>query len=492
MAIPQTTLHRLAEEQSPWRQAGAVPEHLAPPVPRLLADVLWQRLLNPRLRRFQVILGPRRVGKTTLLYQTVQRLLSHGIPPSRIWWWRLDHPLLTDADLGDLVRLAVDAAPEQPVFVMLDEVVYAPDWDRWLKTFHDEHWPVRIAATASAIGALRRRTAESGVGRWEELHLMPYQFGEFLDLARSQDRSSPEAAAAGQAMEAITVEHSLAETLSALPTGIQPSTPPAEWRRAFLLTGGFPELLLSPGTPTDLTQPARLLESQRVLYGDAVERAIYKDIPQAFGVDNPALLERMVYALAGQIAGIVAPERLARALGISQPTVARYLAYLERSFLVFALPNYSGTEGRIQRRRRKLYFIDGAVRNAALHRGLAPESDADEMGLLQENLVAAALHDLALQSGARLHHWRVDNDEVDLVLADHRGPLAFEIASSLNHPRRGLAALMRSHPEFRGGCYLVAPQAPVLPPTAEEAGTLPLDTLLLAIHGQTRRCLAEE
>ena len=64
-----------------------------------------------------------------------------------------------------------------------------------------------------------------------------------------------------------------------------------------------------------------------------MERAIYKDIPQAFGVDNPALLERMVYALAGQIAGIVAPERLARALGISQPTVARYLAYLERSFL---------------------------------------------------------------------------------------------------------------------------------------------------------------
>lgn len=480
MPIPPSTLDHLAEEQNPWRQAGEVPDTLAPPVARPLAEVLWRRLANSRLRRFQVVLGPRRVGKTTVLYQTVQRLLRHGVPPQRIWWWRLDHPLLAEATLGELVRAAIDSGVEHPVYVMLDEVVRAPDWDRWLKTFHDERWPVRVVATASAIGALRSRTLESGVGRWEEQHLMPYQFGEFLDLA-------------GQSAEPMAVGESLAATLRGLPAGTRPAAKLARWREAFLLTGGFPELLVPQSAtpdPGELTLPQRLLESQRVLRSDAVERAIYQDIPQAFGVDNPALLERLAYSLAGQATGILAPERLARDLGLSQPTVARYVAYLERSFLVFALPNYSGTEARIQRRRRKLYFVDGAVRNAALQRGLALLGDANEIGVLQENLAAAALHGLALEAGIRLHHWRVGNDEVDLVLADHRAPLAFEVASSLDHPRQGLAALAGRHPEFRGRCYLVAPQAPVRQPTADAAGTLPLDFLLLAVHRQMAQHLS--
>lgn len=384
MPIPSATLLRLAEEQNPWRQVGDVPSTLAPPVARPLAEVLWRRLANSRLRRFQIVLGPRRVGKTTVLYQTVQRLLRDGISAQRIWWWRLGHPLLAEASLGELVRAAVDSGVEHPVYVMLDEVVRAPDWDRWLKTFHDERWPVRIVATASAIGVLRSRTIESGVGRWQERHLMPYRFGEFLDLV-------------GQATPPMTAGDSLAATLRMLPAGARPAPKLARWREAFLHTGGFPELLLPQTTapaadPSEPPLPQRLLESQRVLRSDAVERAIYQDIPQAFGVDNPALLERLAYSLAGQTAGILAPERLARDLGLSQPTVARYLAYLERSFLVFALPNYSGTEARIQRRRRKLYFVDGAVRNAALQRGLALLDDPDELGVLQENLVAAALH----------------------------------------------------------------------------------------------------
>ena len=104
--------------------------------------------------------------------------------------------------------------------------------------------------------------------------------------------------------------------------------------------------------------------------------------------------------------------------------------------------------------------------------------------MLRENLVAAALNALALHSGVRLHHWRAANHEVDLLYGDPRAPLAFEVASSLNHPRSGIAALLRNHAEFRARCYLVAPQAPVAHADAETPGTLPLDTLLLAIYAQ--------
>ncbi|MCY4369370.1 MAG: DUF4143 domain-containing protein [bacterium] len=112
-------------------------------------------------------------------------------------------------------------------------------------------------------------------------------------------------------------------------------------------------------------------------------------------------------------------------MGISQPTFDRYLSYLEHTFLVFTLPNYSGREATVQKRGRKLYFYDGAVRNAALQRGLAVLDNPTELGLLIENLVAASLQTHALRSGIRLHYWRDGNNEVGLIYAHPTQPLSF-------------------------------------------------------------------
>ena len=477
---------RVFDEQNPWLQGGGVPPSLAPPVERPLAQRLWRRILRDEPRRHQLILGPRRVGKTTVLYQTVRRLLDAGIEAQRVWWLRLDHPLLMQMALGDVLRSVLSASAAtaaRPAYVMLDELVYAADWDLWLKTFHDEQWPVRIAATSSATAALGGRRTESGVGRWSEQRLMPYTFDEFLELV-----DQPRGVAAGPA---------LAATVGALPAGARAASGIDRRRQVFLLTGGFPELLVNQrraGGPRDPDAPdvhSMLLESQRVLRGDAVERAVYKDIPQSFGVDNPLLLERLLYALAGQVAGLLSPSSLCRDLGVSQPTFDRYLSYLERAFLVFTLPNYAGREAAVQRRGRKLYFVDGAIRNAALQRGLAPLGDPVELGLLLENLVAASLHALAAQTGVRLHHWRDGRLEVDLIFADPRQPLAFEVGMSPSHSRKGLAALIERHEQFRGHSYLVTPQSPVQHAGAAESGigTLPLDTLLIAIGAQARRAL---
>ncbi|HET8624079.1 MAG TPA: DUF4143 domain-containing protein [Gemmatimonadales bacterium] len=175
--------------------------------------------------------------------------------------------------------------------------------------------------------------------------------------------------------------------------------------------------------------------------------------------------------------------------GMSEATVDRYLSYLERAFLVFTLPNYSGIESSRQRRGRKLYFVDGAVRNAALQRGIAPLSDAAEMGVLTENLVAGHLHALAQQSQVRLYHWRDRNDEVDLIYDHPEQPLAFEIASSVRHATSSLHRFVERYPRFKGQSFLVAPDAPYLPASDANGGVgiLPLDLLLLAIGAQTEK-----
>lgn len=501
-------LQTVIREQNPWFQLGRVSASMAPPTDRPMARALWRLLVSDRPRRYQIVLGPRRVGKTTVLYQTVRHLIEQGTPPSLIWWLRMDHPLLMQLDLGPLVRVVlntVDASPAQPVYLMLDELVYADRWDLWLKTFYDEGWPVRVAATSSATAALRDRRMESGVGRWTEQLLTPYLLPEYLELL---DMAHP-----------VPAGESLAESLAALAGGQHSSQELRRTRRRLMLVGGFPELLLAdhlrprrgkpdlglgpqhvlPSQPelfqADDLRPPRdepdlVLESQHVLRSDAVERALYKDIPQSYGVRNPLMLERLLYVLAAQVSGILSPSRISRELGISIQTLDRYLSYLERAFLVFTLPNYSGRETNVQKRGRKLYFVDGAVRNAALHRGLAVLDDPVEMGALLENLVAASLRALAQRTGVRLFHWRDGDHEVDLVFDHPDRPLAFEIASSSSHSRSGLRALIRRYPRFKGGCYLAAPQVPVIHPDDSGIGTLPLDLLLVVADTLTNQYLA--
>jgi predicted AAA+ superfamily ATPase len=474
-------LQRVFDEQNPWQRSGQVPPTLARQIERPLAKLLWRRLHDDDPHRFQLVLGPRRVGKTTALYQTVRHLIAEGVEPTRIWWLRLDHPLLLQENLGDLVRAVLNtshATPAAPVFLMLDEVVYTDRWDLWLKTFFDEQWPVRIAATSSATAALRERRLESGVGRWSEQHLTPYLFTEFLALV---ERDRP-----------VEVGDTLADSLARLRHGQRADRDLAGWRRLFMLVGGFPELLTAARDRPDEDEPSRLLESQQVLRADAVERAIYKDIPQSFGVDNPMMLERLLYVLAAQITGLLSPSNICSELGVSQPTFDRYLSYLEQAFLVFTLPNYSGREATVQKRGRKLYFVDGAIRNAALQRGLAPLDNPTELGVLLENLVAATVRSLALHTGVRLHHWRDGKHEVDLIFDHPNQPLAFEIGLSPDHPRAAITALHERHPRFRGRCYVVAPQASVTQPdaTASGIGTLPLDLFLQVVGAQAEAALA--
>ena len=479
---------RVFQEQNPWFESGVVPSALAPAVERPLARTLWRRLLREEPHRYQLILGPRRVGKTTVLHQTVRHLIAEGIEPERVWWLRMDHPVFQQTSLHELMRSVVAAAgatADRPVYVMLDELVYAQDWDLWLKTFHDDRWPVRIAATSSATAALKQRRLESGIGRWAEQRLLPYLLDEFLELVGAPLRLKPES--------------TLAETLRGLDAGTRARPDIAGWREIFLLTGGFPELIVPfEGTNLREEEPGfnvddLLLGSQRVLRDDAVDRAIYKDIPQSFGRIDPMTLERLLYVLAGQIGGVLSPTNLATNLAIAQPTVDRYLSYLERTFLVFTLPNYGGSEAKVQRRGRKVYFVDGAIRNAALQRGLAPLGDPVELGVLLENLAATAVHALAAHSGIRQHYWREGKHEVDLIYDDPRQPVAFEISSSIGHRRTGLRALMDRYPRFQGHSYLVAPQAPVQHADAasDAIGTLPLDTFLVAVGAQARRALVD-
>lgn len=85
---------RIIDVQIPWHRAGRVPDVLAPPVERPLAQELWRLNVGDGPRRNLLVLGARRVGKTTAMYQTVRHLLDGAGPGGQPWWLRLDYPVL--------------------------------------------------------------------------------------------------------------------------------------------------------------------------------------------------------------------------------------------------------------------------------------------------------------------------------------------------------------------------------------------------------------
>ncbi len=472
-------------QQNPWHRQGEVPDWWAPSGERMPARWLWTRLGDHALRRFQIVLGPRRTGKTVTMYQTVRRLIDSGINPHRIWWVSLDHPLTTSVSLEVLINFFIkesQATLDNPSFVFLDELVSADMWDLWLKQFYDQYLPIRLVASASAASALRRGRLESGIGRWDETYLGPCLLNEALELS-------------GCTVIVETRTH-LASTFSdSLKTRVSPGV--TSMRDRLLTVGGYPELLL--GTAVDYWPPdrqerkLRSVDLMAKLRADSVERVVYRDIQQWIALSGPARLDNLVYLLADRTAAVASPEKLARDLSVSPRTVENYLSYLEWSFLVFPLPNYSAGEGAKQRRGRKFYLVDPALRSAILRRLPFEEEHGSVQGQLIENLAASHLHALGRQEGIRVFHWRHRNREVDLIYDDPRQPVAFEIALSRRHSRAGLRAFMEQHPRFRGHCYLVVAHQPIaLPPqdSPDGIGEVPLDLFLLAVGRQHDQALA--
>ena len=494
---------------NPWHETGEIGRDRVPPVERRLAQLLWRRLLGEGPHRYQIIQGPRRVGKSTILRQTVRRLLTAGVEPRRIWWLQMDVPDVKRHDLRAVMEhvIAVSGATaERPTYVMIDEVARAEEWALWLKAFYDDFWPVEILATASSIEKLRGARMESGIGRWDEQLLLPCSFSEFIELCPlpSQHTSS-----AGTA-----TSERFSETIEALPPAAYASRELDEARDTLMLIGGWPDLLLQaraelnalpPGAPTGGTESAfaptvttpslryrvdafadNVRRAQDRLQSDVVDRVIFRDIQESADVDNPARLRDLLHVLADQVTGVMSPEKISRILGVSQPTIRRYSELLANSYLTFALPNYSENEQAVQRRGRKVYFWDTAVRNAVLSRATTPLSRPSEYGQLLENLAASTLRALGETTSTQVCYWRRSTHEVDLVYHDRNDPLAFEIASSARHSRAGLRALTESHGEFGGRCYLVAPDAELIPPDHSEdgVGSIPFNAFLLGVGAQ--------
>jgi predicted AAA+ superfamily ATPase len=179
--------------QNPWWRGELLPPQ--PSYKRWLFDVLVRRLDYP-LAKIIGIRGTRQVGKTTLQYQLIEKLLQDGVAPSRILRFQYDAtPALRGLAKVDPINAITEwyrksilkrdfnsaAANGKPAFIFLDEVQNLPDWDVQLKSFVDRS-DVRVVITGSS--ALRIAAGrDSLAGRIQMLELGPLRLAEISEIS---------------------------------------------------------------------------------------------------------------------------------------------------------------------------------------------------------------------------------------------------------------------------------------------------------------------
>ena len=325
-------------------------------IERLLRDLIEKRLYR---NKAIIIVGPRQVGKTTLLRMLV------ADTQRKVLMWNCDEPdvrrKLTEPTSTEL-RVEIGDAD----LILIDEAQRVKNIGITLKLMIDNFPEKQLVVTGSSAIELSNSINEPLTGRKYEYAMYPFSAEELINEFGAQD------------------ERRMLE------------------RR--LVYGSYPEVVNNAG-------------EEREVLTDLVGSYLYKDIFSFQDVRKPEVIEQLLQALAFQIGSEVSFNELGRLLGLNSVTVQRYIDLLEKSFVVFHLRSFSRNVRSELKKSRKIYFWDNGVRNAIIgdfkSLGLRPD-----VGALWENYVISERlkHNAYNSFYGKSYFWRTQlQQEVDYV-----------------------------------------------------------------------------
>lgn len=370
-------------------------------IKRVIADQL-----RARIGKGKVILlfGPRQSGKTTLVREMVT---DSGLDSL----WLSGDESDTRALLSNTTSTRLKALFGSKKLVIIDEAQRISNIGLTLKLCADMIPETQIIATGSSAFELANATSEPLTGRKYEYHLFPLSYGEMV------------------AHHDIVIEKRLLEHR--------------------LVFGMYPEVVTSPG-------------EERELLSLLADSYLYKDIFSLGLVKKPALLERIVQALALQIGSEVSYNELGQLVGADKETIERYINMLEKCYVVFRLTSFSRNLRNELKKSRKIYFWDTGVRNAVI-RNFNPLHFRQDIGGLWENFLVAERLKQNHYEGQLPNYWfwrTHAQQEIDYIEEQGGVLSAWEFKWKANKPPRVPKSFLDAYP----GCIT----GYVTPDTMEE------------------------
>jgi uncharacterized protein len=305
-----------------------------------------------------ILLGPRQVGKTTLLHTLFDN-------QDETLWLNGDDPdvqtLFSNATSTLLQTMLADRK-----YVILDEAQRISDIGLKLKLIIDNIKHIQLVATGSSAFELANKINEPLTGRKWEYRMFPLSFGEMVQ------------------------HHGLLDERRLLPQR--------------LVYGYYPDIVNNPG-------------SEKEILKQLTDSYLYKDILMWENIQKPEKLLRLLQAIAFQVGSQVSYTELGQICGLDGKTIEKYINLLEQVFVIFRLGPFNRNLRNELKTTRKIYFYDNGIRNALI----ANFNQADlrtDIGALWENFMIAERMKTVHYKGiwANSYYWRTkEQAEIDYV-----------------------------------------------------------------------------
>lgn len=248
------------------------------------------------------ILGSRRLGKTTIIFQYIDQLIREGVSPKKVLFLSLDNTNLNNLDVYSLLG---DGVYE---YVFLDEVHYLNNWANVLKSLYDlPGYKTKIITSGSSSLVIKDNGAYL-TGRSKKLTVVPLTYLEMLDFG--------------------VVSNQLND---------------------YLFYGGYPEYVMEHN-PNYLSELLR----------DVIE----KDIVKVHKIRNSQNLIEVAQMLAKQVGHVGSSNKMSKVLGLDNKTVLSFVQYLREVQLISPVYQYSKKLNERLYSPKKYYFQDLGMRNS--------------------------------------------------------------------------------------------------------------------------------
>ncbi|MEO5908782.1 MAG: ATP-binding protein [Ginsengibacter sp.] len=290
---------------------------------RFLEKIIQKKLVDAKAI---IITGPRQSGKSTLMRQCQRNFKK----PVALWNGdETDYRTMLENPTSTKLRSLIGKSKT----VIIDESQRIHNIGLCMKLITDNIKLVKLIATGSSSFELANKINEPLTGRKWEYQLYPLSFGEMVNNS------------------------SLIEEKRLLTQR--------------LIYGYYPDVVNNPGN-----EPALLKQ--------LADSYLYKDILTWERIQKPAQLEKLVQALAFQMAQIISYNELGQQCGLNAETVEKYINLLEKAFIVYRLPALSRNPRNELRKSFKIFFYDNGLRNAVINQ-FNPASLRLDIGQLWEN-----------------------------------------------------------------------------------------------------------
>lgn len=358
---------------------------------RAYLQTIKSRIYEPRMF-IQVIVGPRQVGKTTMVNQLLEQIdmpyifeSADGVASSNSAWLN---------QIWDSARVRLKMSKESEFLIVVDEIQKIDNWSETIKLNWDrdsnEKVNIKVILLGSSRLLIQKGLTESLAGRFEKTYLGHWSYGEMNE-------------AFGWSLE------------------------------QYIYFGGY------PGSAPLIGDENRW---KSYVKDALIETSISKDILMLTRVDKPALLKRLfelgcIYS--GQIVSFT------KLIGEMQDagnttTLSHYLTLLSDCGLLGGVSKYAGEQVRSRASQPKFQ-----VYNNALLSSQSSEKFEDmvlnpkEWGRLVESSIGAHLINYAAMERYNLYYWREKSDEVDFIIEQGGKVIGIEVKSGRRATNKGMA-----------------------------------------------------